>query len=165
MRLSYREWRLNNATPGLFEAEYTSSTPVCTEKARTISMTIKGLIFGLCVSVAASSAALAQQDNYTVRLVAGAAGYDHIQPFLAEHLKLWDKYGVKVEFMGGNYQRSNQMMSIGDFDVGYNQYASSMRYLSAGIDSVIVAASSANCAMMVPAPTLQSWADLKGQRI
>src|SRR5258708_22291213 len=121
MRRSYREWRRNNATPGLFEAEYTSSTPVCTEKARTISMTIKGLIFGLCVSVAASSAALAQQDNYTVRLVAGAAGYDHIQPFLAEHLKLWDKYGVKVEFMGGNYQRSNQMMSIGDFDVGYNQ--------------------------------------------
>lgn len=129
-------------------------------------MTIKGLLFGLCASVALSSGALAQQpDNYTVRLVAGAPGYDHIQPFMAEHLKLWEKYGVKVEFMGGNYQRSNQMMSIGDFDVGYNQYASSMRYLSAGIDSVIVAASSANCAMMVAAPNVKSWADLKGKRI
>jgi len=92
-------------------------------------------------------------------------GYDHIQPFLAEHLKLWDKYGVKVEFMGGNYQRSNQQMLIGDFDVGYNQYASSIRYLSAGIDSVIVAASSANCAMMIAGPNIKSWADVKGKRV
>ena len=116
--------------------------------------------------MAVATASLAQQpDKYKVRLVAGAPGYDHIQPFIAEHTKLWQKYGVNVEFMGGNYQRSNQMMSIGDFDVGYNQYASAIRYLSAGIDNVIVAASSANCAMIVAAPKVKSWADIKGKRI
>ena len=129
-------------------------------------MKMKALIAGLCAGIAVSSASLAQQpDKYKVRLVAGAPGYDHIQPFLAEYTKLWEKYGVNVDFMGGNYQRSNQMMSIGDFDVGYNQYASAIRYLSAGIDNVIVAASSANCAMMVAAPNVKSWADIKGKRI
>ena len=129
-------------------------------------MKMVSLIAGLCASIAVATASLAQQpDNYKVRLVAGAPGYDHIQPFIAEHTKLWEKYGVKVEFMGGNYQRSNQMMSIGDFDVGYNQYASAIRYLSAGIDNVIVAASSANCAMIVAAPNVKSWADIKGKRI
>lgn len=129
-------------------------------------MKMKALIAGLCASVAVANASLAQQpDTYKVRLVAGAPGYDHIQPFLAEYTKLWEKYGVNVEFMGGNYQRSNQMMSIGDFDVDYNQYASAVRYLSAGIDNVIVAASSANCAMIVAAPNINSWADIKGKRI
>jgi len=129
-------------------------------------MKIKALIAGLCAGIALTSASFAQQpDKYKVRLVAGAPGYDHIQPFIAEQLKLWDKYGVQVEFMGGNYIRANQMMSIGDFDVGYNQYASAIRYFSAGIDNVIVAASSANCAMMVAAPNIKSWADIKGKRI
>ena len=84
-------------------------------------MKMVSLVAGLCASMALATASLAQQpDTYKVRLVAGAPGYDHIQPFIAEHTKLWQKYGVNVEFMGGNYQRSNQMMSIGDFDVGYN---------------------------------------------
>lgn len=130
-----------------------------------MTMTLKSVLLGFCACIALTGSAAAQQDNYKVRVVAGAPGYDHIQPFIAEHLKLWDKYGVKVEFMGGNYQRSNQQMSIGDFDVGYNQYASSIRYLSAGIDSVIVAASSANCAMMIAGPNVKSWADVKGKRI
>ncbi len=105
------------------------------------------------------------EDAYTVRLVAGAAGFDHIQPFMAEHLKIWDKYGLRVNFMGGNYVRSNQMMSIGDFDAGYNQFASAMRYNAAGIDNIIVAASSANAAMMVTAANVDGWAALKGRRI
>ena len=129
-------------------------------------MKIKALIAGLCASIAMANASLAQQpDKYKVRLVAGAPGYDHIQPFLAEYTKLWDKYGVQVDFMGGNYQRSNQMMAIGDFDVGYNQYASAIRYFSAGIGNIIVAASSANCAMIVADPKVKSWADIKGKRI
>jgi ABC-type nitrate/sulfonate/bicarbonate transport system substrate-binding protein len=127
---------------------------------------MRTLILGTLAAICfAGAPAFAQQDNYTVRLVAGAAGYDHIQPFIAEHKKLWEKYGVKVNFMGGNYQRSNQMMSIGDFDVGYNQIASAIRYNSAGIDNVIVAASSANCAMVVAGPNVKSWADLKGKRV
>jgi len=129
-------------------------------------MTIRGALLGLFMSVAAAGSAAAQAvDNYTVKVVAGTPGYDHIQPFVAEYLKLWDKYGVKVEFIGGNYQRSNQMMAIGDYDVGYNQYASALRYLSAGIENTIVAASSANCALMVASPNVKSWADLKGKRI
>lgn len=106
----------------------------------------------------------ASAQDYTIRLVAGSPGYDHIQPFMAEYLKIWDKYGLKVNFMGGNYQRSNQQMSIGDFDVGYNQIASAIRYNSAGIPSVIVAPSSANCALIVSNPNVKSWADLKGKR-
>jgi len=129
-------------------------------------MKIKALIAGLCASIAMANASLAQQpDKYKVRLVAGAPGYDHIQPFLAVYTKLCDKYGVQVDFMGGNYQRSNQMMAIGDFDVGYNQYASAIRYFSAGIGNIIVAASSANCAMIVADPKVKSWADIKGKRI
>jgi NitT/TauT family transport system substrate-binding protein len=96
--------------------------------------------------------------------VAGAPGFDHIQPFMAERLGLWEKYGVRVEFMGGNYVRSNQMMSIGDYDAGYNQYASAIRYASAGIENVIVAASSANAAMIVGAANLAGWAGLRGRR-
>src|SRR3990170_4383570 len=101
-------------------------------------------VLAAAAALSMSVHAQAADDNYTVRVVAGAAGYDHIQPFIAEHKKIWEKYGLKVEFQGGNYQRSNQLMSIGDYDVGYNQIASSIRYRSAGIENVITAASSAN---------------------
>jgi ABC-type nitrate/sulfonate/bicarbonate transport system substrate-binding protein len=106
----------------------------------------------------------ASAQDYTIKLVAGSPGYDHIQPFMAEYLKIWDKYGLKVNFLGGNYQRSNQQMSIGDFDVGYNQIASAIRYNSAGIPNIIAAPSSANCALIVSSPKVNSWADLKGKR-
>lgn len=129
-------------------------------------MTIRSALLGLFMgALAAGSAAAQAVDTYKVKVVAGTPGYDHIQPFMAEYLKLWEKYGVNVEFIGGNYQRSNQLMAIGDYDVGYNQYASALRYLSAGIENVIVAASSANCALMVSAPNVKSWSDLKGKRI
>src|SRR5262249_38596628 len=110
-------------------------------------------------------AGAAHAQDSTVKLVAGAPGYDHIQPFMAEQLKFWDKYGLKVEFMGGNYIRSNQMMSIGDFDVGYNQIASAVRYNSAGIPNIVVAPSSANCALIIASPKVNGWADLKGKRV
>jgi ABC-type nitrate/sulfonate/bicarbonate transport system substrate-binding protein len=99
-----------------------------------------------------------------VRLVAGSPGYDHIQPFIAERLKLWERYKLNVEFIGGNYFRANQMMSTADFDAGYNQYANAIRNLSAGVDNVIVGASSANCALIVASPKVKDWADLKGKR-
>jgi ABC-type nitrate/sulfonate/bicarbonate transport system substrate-binding protein len=107
---------------------------------------------------------VAQAQDHTIKLVAGSPGYDHIQPFMAEQLKFWDKYGLKVDFIGGNYNRSNQMMSIGDFDVGYNQLASAIRYNSAGIPNIVVAPSSANCALIIASPKLNGWADLKGKR-
>jgi ABC-type nitrate/sulfonate/bicarbonate transport system substrate-binding protein len=106
----------------------------------------------------------AQAQDYTIKLVAGSPGYDHIQPFMAEHMKVWDKYGLKVNFIGGNYMRSNQMMAIGDFDVGYNQLASAIRYNSAGIPNIVVAPSSANCALIIASPKVNGWADLKGKR-
>lgn len=99
-----------------------------------------------------------------VKLVAGSPGYDHIQPFIAERLKLWERYKLNVEFVGGNYFRANQMMSTADFDAGYNQYANAIRNLSAGVDNVIVGASSANCALIVASPKVKNWADLKGKR-
>jgi len=123
------------------------------------------LLSGVMATGLLMTSAVAQDDDYTVRLVAGSPGYDHIQPFMAELRGIWDNYGINVDFIGGNYQRSNQMMSIGDFDVGYNQYASAIRYNSAGIDNVIVAASSANCAMIVASPDIESWEDLKGKRL
>lgn len=103
--------------------------------------------------------------NHVIRLVAGSPGYDHIQPFMAEKLGFWEKYGLKVEFIGGNYVRANNMMSTGDFDAGYNQMASAIRYNVAGIPTVIAGASSANCAVIIANPTIKSWADLKGKRI
>ncbi len=106
----------------------------------------------------------ASAQDYKIKVVAGAPGYDHIQPFMAEHMKFWDKYGLKVEFVGGNYIRSNQMMSVGDFDVGYNQLATAIRYNSAGIPNIVVAASSANCALIIASPKVNSWNDLKGKR-
>ena len=109
--------------------------------------------------------AAAAHDNHVVRLLAGSPGYDHIQPFMAEKLGFWEKYGVKVEFIGGNYIRANNMMSIGDFDAGYNQFATSIRYYVAGVPSIIVGSSSANCALLIAHPSVKSWADLKGKRI
>ena len=120
------------------------------------------LTAAMLAALLATGAARAQDK---IKLVAGSPGYDHIQPFMAEHRKIWEKYGLNVEFIGGNYQRSNQMMSIGDYDVGYNQIASVIRYHAAGISNVIVAASSANCALMISSPKVNSWADLKGKRI
>lgn len=110
-------------------------------------------------------AAAAAHDNHVVKLVAGSPGYDHIQPFMAEKLGFWEKYGVKVEFMGGNYVRSNNMMSIGDYDAGYNQMANAIRYYAAGVPTVITGSSSANCAIIIAHPSVKSWADLKGKRI
>ncbi len=107
----------------------------------------------------------AAEDTHVVKLLAGAPGYDHIQPFMAQLKGFWDKYGVKVEFIGGNYMRANNMMSVGDFDAGYNQMASAIRYNVAGIPTVIVGSSSANCAVIIANPKIKSWADLKGKRI
>jgi ABC-type nitrate/sulfonate/bicarbonate transport system substrate-binding protein len=123
-----------------------------------------GMLMALVVA-ALTAANTAKAQDYKIKLVAGSPGYDHIQPFMAEHKKIWEKYGLNVDFIGGNYQRSNQMMSIGDYDVGYNQIASAIRYNSAGISNVIVSASSANCALMIASPKVNSWADLKGKRI
>jgi NitT/TauT family transport system substrate-binding protein len=107
----------------------------------------------------------AAHDNHVVKLLAGAPGYDHIQPFMAELKGFWDKYDVKVEFIGGNYVRSNNMVSVGDFDAAYNQYANAIRYHVAGIHQVIVGSSSANCALIIANKNIKSWADLKGKRI
>lgn len=128
-------------------------------------MTLRSALCGAVIVAALTATGAMAQDNYKIRLVAGSPGYDHIQPFMAEFKGIWEKYGLNVDFMGGNYQRSNQMMSIGDFDAGYNQMASAIRYNSAGIDNVIVSASSANCAVIVAAPNVNSWEDLKGKRI
>jgi NitT/TauT family transport system substrate-binding protein len=121
-------------------------------------------VAAVMAALVAAPVARAAEDNYKVRLVAGSPGYDHIEPFMAEMLGFWQKYGVNVEFMGGNYIRANQQMSIGDYDVGYNQFASAIRYYAAGVGNTIVGASSANCALIVAAPSVQSWADLKGKR-
>lgn len=123
-------------------------------------------LFGslIAIGITAAGPALAQKKQYEIKLVAGSAGYDHVQPFMAEYLKFWDKYGLKVNFIGGNYQRSNQYMSIGDYDVGYNQFATAIRYYAAGIKNVIVGASSANCALIIANKDIKSWADLKGKR-
>jgi NitT/TauT family transport system substrate-binding protein len=110
-------------------------------------------------------AAASAQEGRAVKLLAGAPGYDHIQPFMAQKLGFWEKYGIKVDFIGGNYIRSANMMSVGDFDAGYNQFASSIRYYAGGIPSVIVGSSSANCALIIAHPSVKSWADLKGKRI
>ena len=64
------------------------------------AITAIGLVF-------ASLPATAGEKNHKVKLVAGSPGYDHIQPFIAEYLGLWKKYGVDVEFFGGNYIRAN----------------------------------------------------------
>jgi ABC-type nitrate/sulfonate/bicarbonate transport system substrate-binding protein len=116
------------------------------------------------LALAGFSAAAQNINKKPVKLVAGSPGYDHIQPFIAERMKLWERYKVNVEFMGGNYFRSNQMMSTADFDAGYNQYANAIRAHSAGVDNVIVGASSANCALIVASPKIKDWADLKGKR-
>jgi ABC-type nitrate/sulfonate/bicarbonate transport system substrate-binding protein len=119
---------------------------------------------GAVVALGCSLANAQMINQKPVKVVAGSPGYDHIQPFIAERLKLWERYKVNVEFVGGNYFRSNQMMSTADFDAGYNQYANAIRNLSAGVDNVIVGASSANCALIVANPDIKSWADLKGRR-
>jgi ABC-type nitrate/sulfonate/bicarbonate transport system substrate-binding protein len=118
----------------------------------------------LSLLLSSGGAALAHE-GHVVKLVAGAPGYDHIQPFMAEKLGFWEKYGVKVNFLGGNYIRSNNMMSIGDFDAGYNQFANAIRFHAAGLPNIIVGSSSANCATIVANPNIKSWQDLKGKRI
>lgn len=127
---------------------------------------MKKLLVGLFAGalLACGVNANAAEDHYKVKLVAGSPGYDHIEPFMAQLKGIWKNYGVDVDFIGGNYIRSNQMMSVGDYDVGYNQFASAIRYNAAGVDNVIVGASSANCALIVANPSIKSWADLKGKR-
>ena len=127
---------------------------------------MKKLATGALAALLISMAPLAHaaEDTYKVKVVAGSPGYDHIEPFMAQLKGFWKNYGVNVEFVGGNYMRSNQMMSIGDFDVGYNQYATAIRYSAAGVGNVIVGSSSANCALIVANPKIKSWADLKGKR-
>src|SRR5688572_21869376 len=121
-------------------------------------------IVGISLALGASIAGAQNINKKPIRLVAGSPGYDHIQPFIAERMKLWERYKLNVNFIGGNYFRSNQMMSTADFDAGYNQYANAIRAHSAGIDNVIVGASSANCALIVANPKVKDWADLKGKR-
>lgn len=126
---------------------------------------MRALAVLIAVALSCCPLAASAHDNHVVKLLAGAPGYDHIQPFMAEKLGFWERYGVKVEFIGGNYIRSNNMMSTGDFDAGYNQFASAIRYNVAGIPNIIVGSSSANCAIIIASPNVKSWADLKGKRI
>ncbi len=121
-------------------------------------------VIALLILLSPGEAALAHE-GHVVKLLAGAPGYDHIQPFMAEKLGFWEKYGVKVNFLGGNYIRANNMMSIGDFDAGYNQFANAIRFYAAGLPNIIVGSSSANCATIVAHPNIKSWQDLKGKRI
>jgi ABC-type nitrate/sulfonate/bicarbonate transport system substrate-binding protein len=125
---------------------------------RLLRLAVLSLLLGL-------PAVASAHEPHVVKLVAGSPGYDHIQPFMAEKLGFWDKYGIKVEFVGGNYVRSNNMMSTGDFDAGYNQMANAIRYHAAGIPIVIAGSSSANCAVIIAHPSVKSWQDLKGKRI
>ncbi len=117
------------------------------------------------VAILAAPAVAAAHPDHVVRLVAGSPGYDHIQPFMAQLKGFWDRYGLKVDFVGGNYVRANNMMSTGDFDAGYNQMANAIRYHAAGIPIVIAGSSSANCALIIANPKIKGWDDLKGKRI
>jgi ABC-type nitrate/sulfonate/bicarbonate transport system substrate-binding protein len=125
-----------------------------------LRLALAALSLLLALPLAASA-----HEPHVVKLVAGSPGYDHIQPFMAEKQGFWEKYGLKVEFIGGNYVRSNNMMSTGDFDAGYNQFANAIRYQAAGIPMVIAGSSSANCAVIIAHPSVKSWQDLKGKRI
>ena len=127
-------------------------------------LAVVALLAAVAPAVIAPPAVRAQSPR-VVKILAGSPGYDHIQPFMAEKLGFWEKYGLKVEFIGGNYVRSNNMMSTGDFDAGYNQMANAIRYNAAGVPIVIAGASSANCAVIIANPSVKSWADLKGKRI
>lgn len=126
---------------------------------------MRALTVLVALSLSLAPLAVGAHENHVVKLLAGAPGYDHIQPFMAEKLGFWEKYGVKVEFIGGNYVRANNMVSVGDFDVAYNQMANAIRYHVAGIGQAIVGASSANCALIIAHKDIKSWADLKGKRI
>jgi NitT/TauT family transport system substrate-binding protein len=155
--------RLNEPIEPIEPAPSGGSPVGCNEAE--VRMGKSKMLLAAALAAVLTSGAASAQDNYKIRLVAGAAGYDHIQPFMAEYMKIWEKYGINVEFMGGNYQRSNQVMSIGDYDVGYNQIASAIRYNAAGISNLLVSASSANCALFIASPKVKDWADLKGKRI
>src|SRR5690606_18344940 len=58
-----------------------------------------------------------------------------------------------------------QLLSTGDFDVGYDQLASTLRYHAAGQDQMVVGSSSANCAMIVAGPGIEKVEDLRGKRV
>jgi hypothetical protein len=75
-------------------------------------LAVVALLAALGPAVIAPPAVRAQSPR-VVKILAGSPGYDHIQPFMAEKLGFWEKYGLKVEFIGGNYVRSNNMMSTG----------------------------------------------------
>ena len=126
---------------------------------------MKRFLASFALAALLAPALASAHDNHVVRIVAGSPGYDHIQPFMAEKMGFWEKYGLKVEFIGGNYVRSNNMMSTADYDAGYNQFANAIRYQAAGIPTVIAGASSANCAVVIANPNIKSWSDLKGKRI
>lgn len=106
----------------------------------------------------------AAAETYTVRVLAGAPGYDIIPAYIAHDLGIWEKYGLKVEFSGGNYVRTAQMTQTGDYDVAYTSPAGVIKTSAAGLPSQLVGMSSTNCTLVIVHPSVKDWSDLKGKR-
>jgi ABC-type nitrate/sulfonate/bicarbonate transport system substrate-binding protein len=106
-----------------------------------------------------------QAEGRPNKVVAGGPGNDQIQPYVDQHLGIWQKYNLNVDFEGANWMRAAQRMASGDFDAGYISFASAIRYRAAGMDVVITGTSSANCTTLVSNPEINSVADLKGKKV
>ncbi len=127
---------------------------------------VRGLIArGLAAALAVAAwVAPAAAEQYTVRVLAGAPGYDIIPAYIAHDLGIWEKYGLKVDFSGGNYVRTAQMTQTGDYDVAYTSPANVIKTTAAGLPSSLVGMSSTNCTLVIVHPSVKDWSDLKGKR-
>ena len=79
---------------------------------------MKKLISGLAVlalGFLAMAPGAAAHKPHKLTILAGFPGWDHLMPFLAldRNLGFYKRYGLKVDFKGGNYLRAWQTAQSG----------------------------------------------------
>ena len=111
-----------------------------------------------------SSSAMAHQPH-KITVLAGFPGWDHVMPFLAldRNLGIYKRYGLDVDFQGGNYLRAWQTAQSGRFDAAYLSTGDSFILNDRGVISKIVASTLYGAAVFAVNDSIKTPKDLIGK--
>ncbi len=104
-------------------------------------------------------------DDHKITVLAGFPGWDHMMPYFAldRNLGFWKRYGLKVDFKGGNYLRAWQTAQSGRFDAAYLSFGDTFILNDRGVKTKTVASTLYGAAVVAAHSSIKSPQDLKGK--
>ncbi|MFQ5915222.1 MAG: ABC transporter substrate-binding protein [Nitrospinota bacterium] len=128
---------------------------------KTLISWLAALALGLPVF---TSGAIAH-DPHKITVLAGFPGWDHLMPFLAltRNLGFYERYGLDVDFKGGNYLRAWQTAQSGRWDAGYLSFGDTFILNDRGVKTKVVASTLYGAAVVSTHNSIKGPQDLKGK--